>query len=190
MATPEQLKEDLHYVIGAVERDRPQAMPRSIGLLWAVFMLGGLAGLDWDPRTAGLFLLVGGPLLYLVSMKLGMRSALAAGVRDREMGRRHMLHWASIFLGMGAITLIALANGLSHEVFGQLTGMVVGLVYFLAGVHFRISVFLWLGPLAMAGAALVGYFDRWGWTLLGVLMAAGVVAATMRRSPVEEHSQG
>jgi hypothetical protein len=189
MATPEQLKEDLHYVVGAIERDR-QGMPRSIGLLWAGYTLGGFAGLDWDPRAAGLFLLVGGPLLYLVSMKLGMRSALASGVRDREAGRRHMLHWGSIFLGMCAIALIARANGLSGEVFGQLITLIVGLVYFLAGVHFRISVFLWLGPLAMAGAAAVSYVDRWGWTLLGVLIAAGIMAATIHRPPVQERTEG
>ena len=190
MTNPEQVKEDLHYVAGAVERDRRQGMPRSIGLLWAVFTLGGMAGLDWDPRTAGLFFLVGAPLLYLVSVKLGMRSALAAGVRDRETGRRHVLHWASIFLGMAAITFIARANGLSGEVFGQLMTMLVGLVYFLAGVHFRISVFLWLGPLAMAGAGAVSYVDRWGWTLLGVLIAAGIVAATMQKPPAQEPTEG
>jgi hypothetical protein len=165
-------------------------MPRSIGLLWAIFTLGGMVGLDWEPRTAGMFFVVGAPLLYLVSVKLGMRSALAAGVRDRETGRRHMLHWGSIFMGMCAIALIARANGLSGEVFGQLMTMLVGLVYFLAGVHFRISVFLWLGPLAMAGAGAVGYVDRWGWTLLGVLIAAGIMAATMHRPSAQEGVEG
>jgi hypothetical protein len=58
----------------------------------------------------------------------------------------------------------------------------VGLVYFLAGVHFGIRVLLWLGPMMMAGAVARPYLDPWGWTVLGVVIAAGIIAAGFRAS--------
>ena len=54
----------------------------------------------------------------------------------------------------------------------------IGLDYFLAGVHFDRN-FLWLGPVLMAGGILVGLFPQYGWTGLGVVIALGLIVPTL-----------
>lgn len=179
MSTAEQLKQDLQYVKSAVERDREGRMPRGIAVVWAVYILIGFSGLDFRPDWAGIFLLVGGPVAYLISTRLGAGAALAAGITDRSSLRRHWLHWGSLFFAIVALLALAYEGRVEGQTFGQIILILAGLVYFLAGVHFQIRLFLWLGPLMMFGAVALTYIDRWGWTALGVLVAAGILASSL-----------
>ncbi len=178
MSTANQIREDLQYVKGAVQRQNRGHMPFGIALVWAVFVLVGFAGLDIRPSWAAIFLLVGGPVAYLISSKIGYGSAQSAGTSSRTDMRRQMLHWGSLFFAIAALVLLAVEGRLSGEVFGQVIVIMVGLVHFLAGVHFQMRLFQWLGPLMMAGAVALTYIDRWGWTTLGVLVAAGILASS------------
>ena len=56
----------------------------------------------------------------------------------------------------------------------------IGLVYFLAGVHFD-RQFLWLGPVLMIGGVVVGLVPHYGWTCLGAIIAIGLVVPTFFR---------
>jgi hypothetical protein len=167
----------LQYVKGAVQRQSRGHMPRGIAIVWAVFVLVGFAGLDLQPQWAGIFLLAGGPVAYLISNRIGYGAARSAGISDRTEMRRHMLHWGSLFLAILALLPLAIQGRLGGETFGQMILILVGLVHFLAGVHFQIRLFLWLGPLMMVGAVALSYIDHWGWTTLGVLIAAGILAS-------------
>ena len=178
MSTAEQLKEDLEYVRGAVQRDRLGRMPRAIALVWAAYVAVGFAGLDIRPAWGGVFLLVGGPIAFLVSMRLGLGAALASGISDRGVMRRHKLHWGSLFPAITALLFLAAEGRLEGEAFGQVILILAGLVYFLGGVHFQIRLLQWLGPMMMCGAVALNYIDRWGWTALGILIAAGIVASS------------
>jgi hypothetical protein len=66
-------------------------------------LLIGFTGLDLRPRWAGMFLLGAAPVAYRISMQLGLRAALNAGVSDRSEGIRHGLHWGSLFLAIAAV---------------------------------------------------------------------------------------
>jgi hypothetical protein len=76
------------------------------------------------------------------------------------------------------MALSAVIPGLRGTVGGQLIVVMIGLVYFLAGVHFDRNL-LWLGPVLVAGGVLVGLVPRYGWTGLGVVIAAGLVIPTL-----------
>ena len=178
MSTADQIREDLQYVKGAVQRERRGHMPRGIAVVWAVFVLIGFAGLDVRPAWAGIFLLLGGPVAYLISSKIGAGAALSAGISDRADMRRHMLHWGSLFFAIVALLVLALEGRVSGQTFGQVILIMTGLVHFLAGVHFEMHLFRWLGPLMMGGAVALTYIDRWGWTVMGVLVAAGIMAGS------------
>ena len=181
MATAEQFKEDLHYVRGVLEKGRQGHFSWAVALLWAAFVLAGFAMIDLRPQTAGLFFLFGAPVCYLISLRLGYRAAVHAGIGDRAMGWRHALHWGSIFLGMAALLAVSRAGGVDGPLFGQLIVILVGVIYFLGGVHFQIKPFLWLGPLMMAGAVALGYVDGLPWTALGVLAAVGILTSAVSR---------
>ena len=182
MQEAQQLKQDIHYVKQAVQRSTHGHMPLGIALVWAAYVLIGFTGLDLQPRWAGMFLLAAAPVAYLISMQLGLRAALNVGVNDRSEGVRHGLHWGSLFLAIAALGAMTFESRLAMNSFGQIIVIMSGLVYFLAGVHFGIRVLLGLGPLMMAGAVAQPYFEPWGWTVLGVVIAAGIVAAGFRAS--------
>ena len=182
MQEAEQLKQDIHFVKQAVQRSACRQMPLGIAFVWAAYVLIGYTGLDLRPRWAGIFLMAAAPVAYLISMQLGLRSALNAGVSDRAEGMRHGLHWGSLFLAIASLAAMMFETRLPMDSFGQIIVIMVGLVYFLAGVHFGMRVLLWLGPLMMAGAVARPYFEPWGWTMLGVVIAAGIVAAGFRAS--------
>lgn len=179
MSTADQIREDLQYVKGAVQRQKRGYMPLGIALVWAGFVLVGFTGLDIRPDWAAIFLLVGGPVAYLISSKIGYGSALSAGINDRAEMRRQALHWGSLFLAIAALVVLAAEGRLSGETLGQTILIVVGLVYLLAGVHLQMRLFYWLGPLMMVGAVAVTYIDRWGWTTVGVLTAVGILACSI-----------
>lgn len=180
MQQAEQLKQDMHYVKQAVQRSAGRQMPLGIAFVWAAYVLIGYTGLDLRPQWAGMFLLTAAPVAYLISMQLGLRAALNAGINDRAEGIRHGLHWGSLFLAIAALAAMTFETRLPMDSFGQIIVIMVGLVYFLGGVHFGMRVLLWLGPLMMAGAVARPYFEPWGWTVLGILIAAGILSAGLR----------
>jgi len=105
------------------------------------------------------------------------------GESDRRMGHRHLMHWGTIFLAMIALCVLAAKHRVSGEGVGQVSTLIVGVVYFLAGVHFDRN---WLvsGVLLIFGAAAITFVPRYPWTLLGavVCLAIAVPAFLPRRS--------
>ena len=180
MTTTEQLKSDLAYVKEAVEhREKDQRTPLGIALIWASFCLVGFTWLDFQPSRAAWFLTLASPLAFLASWQIGRRAVWTLGECDRAGGRRQFLHWGSFFFAFAALLSMAFAGRIGGQVLGQVILIMAGLVYFLAGVHFSWRLFLWLGPLMMAGAAALTYIDRWGWTTMGVLVSAGLIASSL-----------
>ena len=157
MTTTQKLEQDLAYVMEAVERrEGSQRTPLGIALIWASYLLVGFTWLDLQPS----------------------RAAWKLGEFDRISGRRQFQHWASGFFGLAALLSLAFAGRIGGEALGQVILIILGLVHFLAGVHFSARLFLWLGLLMMAGAVGMTYIDRWGWTTLGVLLSAGLIASS------------
>ena len=176
-----QLHDDLRFVRDAVALGDPPARgPAAIYVVWAVYVLVGYTLLDVDSRAAGWFFLVGGVLGGVASALLARRARRKDGAYDRREVRRTLLHWgAGIVLAIAcAMALAAVMPALRGQPSGQLIVVMIGLVYFLAGVHFDPN-FLWLGPILMVGGVLVGFVPRFGWTALGAVIALGLVIPTL-----------
>jgi hypothetical protein len=62
---------------------------------------------------------------------------------------------------------------------GQLLILISGIVYYLGGVHFDRR---WMAPglVMMAGAVLLTFLPRGGWTLVGVLTFLSLVISFWR----------
>jgi hypothetical protein len=181
MTSPNPLAEDLHYVRQAVDRrGRQQPIPPTIAWAVAIYVLVGYTLLDLNPSRGGLFLLIGGLALGPICWFLGRRESLRSGEYDREEARRIWLHWFSILLAIGGVVALGVTRHVDGQVIGQYMALTIGVIYFLAGVHFDRN-FLWLGPLLMAGSVAIGYVPRYGWTSLGAVIALGLVLPTLFR---------
>ena len=175
---PESLNADLAFVAAAVKRSRRRALPVGIAAVWALYVAIGYAWTDYNPRTCGWFFLLAWPAALAASGYFGRREALRSGDVDRAEAWRVCIHFMSILLAGGAIAGLAFTQGIDGMLIGQLIAMACGLVYFLAGVHYN-ARFYGLGVLLMAGAVLVKYAPGYGWTILGLLTAAGLVIAAL-----------
>jgi hypothetical protein len=175
-----QMEKDLRYVRQAVDRrGRAVRGPFAVYYMWAVYVLIGYTLIDVAPRASGWFFLIGGLLGGIGSMILGRRHSRQTGEYDRDFARRAMLHWLGIVLAIAsALALAVVVPELRGPHVGQLIVVMIGLVYFLAGVHFDPN-FLWLGPVLIAGGLAVGFVPRFGWTALGAVIAAGLVIPTL-----------
>src|SRR5215217_6821706 len=176
-----QMHEDLKFVREAVTRhEKPARKPVLIYYVWAAYVVVGYAMLDFTPGLAGWFFLAGGVLGGVLSAALARRAAHQAGEYDRGEMRRTALHWAGgiVLAVAAAMALAAVIAPLRGSAGGQLIVVMIGLVYFLAGVHFDRN-FLWLGPVLMVGGVAVGFVPRYGWTFLGIVIALGLVVPTL-----------
>lgn len=176
----DQVGQDLAYVRQAVERREDcHRMPLSIAALWAGYTLIGFTGLDFQPAWAGPFLLLAAPVAYLLSRRLAAHAMWSLGESDADSARRHSLHWGSMLVAVAALTAIVISRGLHGSLLGQMILVVVALGYLLAAVHFSIRLFAWMGIAMMIGSVVLTYIDRWGWTVLGILLAAGFLATSL-----------
>ena len=177
MSQIQQASSDLEFVRAAVARKATQPTPAPILLLWATYVVVGYTAIDFAPRFAGWWFLICGFLFGALSAVLGKRAHERAGEVDHDHGRRAMLHW---FAGMvltfaAAFALAAVIPELRGPKGSQVLVVMIGLLYFLAGVHLD-RQFLWLGPVLMAGGILVGSIPRYPWTCLGAVIALGLIA--------------
>jgi hypothetical protein len=181
MTNVEQLRDDLWFVRAAVtRRERQGRGPVGIYWVWAAYVAVGYALLDSAPHVAPWFLLLGGMAGGVVSGWVARRYARQTGEVDRARDRRRNLHYGGgIALSMvSAFALAAVIPALRGPGAGQLVVVMIGLVYFLAGIHFDANM-LWLGPVLIAGGVLVGLVPRYGWTGLGIVIALGLVVPTL-----------
>ncbi|HEV8292622.1 MAG TPA: hypothetical protein VGP94_11895, partial [Tepidisphaeraceae bacterium] len=138
MTDIKQIHDDLKFVREAVDRhDRQPPRALTIYWVWAVYVLGGYTLLDFSPRAASWFFMIGGIAGGIISSIIGRRASQQAGEIERAQGRREGLHWIlGILLAIASTIALAIVIPLPGQVAGQLVAVMIGLVYFLAGVHF------------------------------------------------------
>jgi hypothetical protein len=176
MSKTRRIHDDLEYVGGIVRRSEGGS-PFSIYLLWALMVLVGFSLVDLAPHRVGIFWLVGGPLGGAASAWLGYRHGRRIGQLSREEGFRHLWHWG------GMMTAILLAVPLAHvsgavdwNALSRVILLIIALSYFLAGVHLERPL-RWIGALMMAGYAALFFMTHYGWTLVGILVATGLIVS-------------
>ena len=183
MDTTNRLTDDLRYLGGLLRKSERGTSPLIIYLLWAGMVLVGFSMVDFAPRQVGVFWFIGGPLGGVVSAFLGQRHALKIGQVSREEGNRHGWHWFGLMLAVTLVVPLGVTGGVDWRVFSRVFLLVVGLAYFLAGVHLERPL-KWVGLLMMAVYVALFFVPVYGWTLVGVLVAAGLIASGLlgRRS--------
>lgn len=183
MTEARQMQEDLQYVRHVVserERQRPPGTT-AIYWVWAAYTLVGYTLIDVAPHASGLFFLIGGIVAGMISGVIGYRAQSRSGEWDPQGRWRAGMHWgAGVLLCIAAtFALAAVIPPLREKTYsGQLVVVMIGIVYFLAGVHMD-RFFLWLGPVLIAGGVVVGLVPHFGWTALGVVIAAGLTLPTL-----------
>jgi hypothetical protein len=187
MATNEQLHQDLDYVARAVRhQDQPVGVP-AIYFLWAAIILVGFALPDLAPRMAGRFWLVAAIGGGLLSWWLGARDALASGVSDPALGKRHGYHWliTGVAFALSALPLVTGRGDQGAAISNFL--LITGLAYALAGIHL-VRPMLASGLVMLAAYGVLQLFaPPYTWTITGVAIAvaltwAGVSARRARRA--------
>ena len=178
MTDIDQMQQDLSFVRQAISRRGHRDPCRGkIYLVWAVYSLIGFSLMDLNSNYSNLFFIGGFAVAAYLSRVIGKQTARATGEFDRDLIRRTTLHfWGGIWLAMAAsVGMQILVPGLRGFAGGQLCVVLIGLVYFLAGVHFD-GYFLILGPIVMVGAFAVGFISHRPWTCLGAVIALGLSA--------------
>ena len=177
MSDIQQISDDLHFVRAAVARREPYDRgPALLPILWAIYVIVGYTLIDFAPAASGWFFAIAGLAGGILSWYLGKRYAKRTGERDRAIGLRALGHFgggiviAWIFT-MGLATVIP---GLRGNHGGQVFVVMIGLVYFLWGIHYQ-RYFMFLGPVVMLGGTLVGLVPYYGWTALGAIISLGLV---------------
>jgi hypothetical protein len=174
------LADDLAYIRSAVAR-RDQSRPDRIAVYasWAIYVLIGYTLTDVRPAWAGPFFALAWIPAALVTFVVQRRRRAQGEIVGPREGRLLALHW-----GVGTALAIASAfafcfiTGVRGVASGQIIVVMIGLVYFLGGVHFD-RRFLVLGPVMIAGGLLVGFIPHYPWTILGIVIAAGLVVPSL-----------
>lgn len=171
-------RSDLGYVRDVVQRSERRAMSPRILFLWAAISIAGFAVIDLAPERAGLYGLVAGIAGFVLSSWFGARHARATGQESRDIGRRHMLHWAGMGVAIALLIVGAQGWGSTPQASSHAILLLVALSYWLAGVHL-VPALKWMG--VVAGATYLGLAFAEGfpypWTAAGIVIAAGLVIA-------------
>jgi len=181
MSDVQQLRDDLHYVRGAMSRrERADYAPPGIMYLWVIYILVGYTLMDFRIEYAGPFFAIGGVVGGIISAILGRIHSQKIGESDRTTAIKAMLHFFGgiSFGAIGTISLATYLPTLRGTEGSQVFVVMIGLVYFLWGVHYQ-RYFMLLGPIVMAGGVLVGQIHHFGWTILGAVISLGLILPTL-----------
>jgi 1,4-dihydroxy-2-naphthoate octaprenyltransferase len=181
MTQSDQIREDLSFVRAAVTR-RDGEPPRfsTQYYIWAVYVLVGYCLLDINTHWANWFFLLAwfptGAACGVARHFWGRKHGEIDAVIDRKM-RRHFMYGGLLAVA-SVIGLACFVPGFRGPITGQVSVILFGIIYFLAGVHFDRS-FLWLGPVLVVGGIVVGAIPHCGWSVLGIIIAVGLCSAAV-----------
>ena len=182
----QKLEEDVSFVRQAVEqRDESQYRVLGITVLWAVIIAVGYTLNDFAVEYSALFWTIAPVAGFLLSFGLGVWQGRKQGIRSPGLGRRHALHWCTIFFAGVAVISIALSHRFDGPVIGQLFVLISGVVFFLGGLHLDRRT-LWPGVLLICGAVAIDHIQPYPWTIVGWATAVGLVVSALWMKPKDE----
>lgn len=188
MTDKNSLEDDLAYVRAAAEQSATVHVP-AIYLLWAAICLSGFALVDAvgpESMWIGLFWLVAAPTGFGTTAWLAGRANQQAGISDRGVDNRWMLHFMG-FVAAGLLGMAAIAAGqLTWSGLSSLWILLLALTYFLAGLHLERRL-LPIGLLLGVGYLISLFMPEYGFTTVGVLVAGALVAQAFL-GPRTEHA--
>jgi hypothetical protein len=193
MSEMQHLADDLRFVRGAVETHRQRRYSPLVAIIWAAYTLIGYTLIDLAPAASGIFFLVGGVGGGVATAAIYRRADLRNGMIDRAQGRQQFLAWFGAFclIVAASVALQVIYPSLRGTPGGQIIVVMVGLMYYLTGAYGppALRYMLWGGPVVMAGGICVGLLHHYGWTALGVLIAAIILLPALRPAPDAAHTR-
>ena len=177
MSEIQNIGEDLRFVRQVVSRRQTtEHGPSMLLVIWAVYVVIGYTLIDFVPQAAGWFFAIGGAVGGILSWWLGKRYSLRYGELDRTMAIRSTAHFMGgiLIAWVFCMGLAVVIPALRGNAGGQVFVVMIGLVYFLWGVHYQ-RYFAFLGAVVMLGGVLVGLIPRFGWTGLGIVISLGLL---------------
>ena len=178
MTELERMASDLRFVRGVLASNG-RVTPASIYFLWAAAVLVGFALMDVRHTLVGPYWTVVAPTGFAVSVFLVWRHGHRTGEVSTAHGWRQVWHWGGMLAVMALASVLPARGVVSWEVMNAVFLLILALGYFTAGVHGDRGL-LWVGALMGAGFVLVTVRPAYAWTVLGVMLAAALVAAGIR----------
>jgi len=179
MTNDKQVHDDLSYVRSVVHRAEGRfGNPATTYFLWAVITFFGFAIIDFAPEKTGFYWMIAGPLGGVLSGILGYRAGRALGQSSEREGRVQAMHWTGLMAAIFLLVPLVATRVVAVDDFPRLTLLVVGLSYYLAGVHTDRRFI----PLSfvLAGCYILSVFARdlpHLWTITAAILAASLAAA-------------
>jgi hypothetical protein len=181
MSDVQQIAQDLQFVRSAVvRRERSDDGPPLILYLWAAYVIIGYTLMDFRPQYAGPFFAIGGLVGGIASWLIGRSYSKRIGEWDHATAMRGLLHFGG-GIALACVFTVGLATFMEplRGTWGsQVFVVMIGLVYFLWGVHYQ-RYFMFLGIVVMAGGVMVGSVPHFGWTILGAVISLGLILPTL-----------
>lgn len=168
------MMEDLQYVKSILNRRGFNREEFVVALVWAVVNLVGLSLYDFSMFAGGVFWIVALPVFGIGTGVWAGRRQKEAGEINRELGRLHALHWTAIPIFLIACNTLFIGSPMNPQHVGQVVLLVIGLVYYLGGVHFWRG-YMYGGLGMLSGMLWLAIIDSYPWTLTGVLTFLGLL---------------
>jgi len=179
MTNDKQVHDDLSYVRSVVHRAEGSfGNPATTYFLWAAITFFGFAIIDFAPEKTGFYWMIAGPVGGVLSGILGYRAGRALGQSSEREGRIQAMHWTGLMAAILLLVPLVATRVVAVDDFPRLTLLLIGLAYYLAGVHTD-RRFIPLG-FVLAGCYLLSVFARdlpYLWTINAAIVAASLAAA-------------
>ena len=179
MVDVSQIQDDLRFVRQTIDKRQVQPLVGAPYYVWAVYVFVGFLLADFKPSYSNSFFLIAFIPALILSGLVVRRVKAHMGELDATFHRRLMWH----YLGgctLAVIATAALANlnpefnkGLASA---QISLVLIGMVYFLAGIHIDRTL-AFVGPLMMAGGIFLGHIPHYPFTVMGVIVGGGLCVA-------------
>jgi hypothetical protein len=180
MTESKEIAEDLRFVRTALERrDGPRRPTVPHLVIWAIYSLICVPTYDFFPRAGLGINLAGLAIGFALSKYFGKRAASQSGEYDRAAIRRMLIHWyGGVGLIFAACVGMACVDPQMREVgVGQLSVILLGMLYFTAGVHMPDARFMrWVGPIIVLCGIGMGLIPHYRWTVTGAIFAICLIS--------------
>ncbi len=181
MANLNELREDLDYVAGAVQRGQSRSVP-TILALWAVLVPIGFALADFAPRWCGPYWLVAGTLGGVASGFIGRATMMRQGFVDARLGRRHGLHWLAMWAAYILFGASVATGHMDARTTAPIWLLLSAIAYTMAGIHLeRDRAYLPSGIIMFLGYVGVVWLPLpYLWTSTGLIVSLSLIVAAVR----------
>jgi hypothetical protein len=124
--------------------------------------------------------MVMGPAGTIMSGIIGWRHSARIGQASRRLGIRHGQHWVATLAAVFLVVPLGVRGEVEWSKVQQVMLLILSFSYFLAGIYLDRPI-LWVGLLMACAYVAMFYITAYGWTIVGVVVALGLVVAGLSK---------